>query len=100
MAGYKIAGPAGRTQEFAGGQDSTGTQQATVMTQKPQKQAVGFKPSSALDVMQQAGYHPNDGNSTSDAARQTFTGQLPSANGSSPSTYDAEDPQMKQRLAA
>jgi hypothetical protein len=96
MAGYQIA-TAGRNSEFAGGQAGNG-QQVTAMNQKPQKIA-GFKPNSALDMMQQAGYHPADGNSPDDAARQTPNGQLPGPNGSAPNTYDAETPQMKTRLA-
>lgn len=96
MAGNQA--PVSRTSEFAGGQTGNG-QPATAMNQKPVK-TISFKPNSALDMMQQAGYHPNDGNSTDDAARQTPSGQLPGPNGSAPNTYDAETPNMKTRLAA
>jgi hypothetical protein len=98
MTGYQIAGPSGRNSEFAGGQSGNG-QQVTAMNQQPKK--IGkFRPDSALDMMQQAGYHPNDGNSADDVARQTPGGQLPGPNGSAPDTYDAETPKMMTRLAA
>jgi hypothetical protein len=88
----------GRTSEFNSGMTGTG-QNATLMGQASTA-IVKFRPSSALDVLQQPGYHPQDGNSADDAARQTPQGQIPTSNGSAPDTYNAENPvNMRTRLA-
>ena len=58
-----------------------------------------FTPGSILNLYQQPGYHPEDGNSKFDAQRQTPGGQLPSPNAQSISNWQSSYPSINTRLA-
>jgi hypothetical protein len=103
------AGPAaspspdsGRTAHFNAGM--TGTKDVASSMNQPAKSdaytTMGFHPASVLDASQISGYHPGNGNSAADAARQTPAGQIADQNGSSASTWGALNPSFQTRLAA
>lgn len=87
----------GRTAEFSSGMNpqSSLEQSATRFN----SQVRGFSPTSALDAYETPGFHPSNGNSATDAARQHPGGQIPAVNGISQNTYNALTPDIKTRLA-
>lgn len=92
-----------RTSQFqlgmtGGGPRATSLEQVSVREQSEVPH--GFTPASILTAFQIPGYHPNNGNSSFDAARQTPTGQIPSPNAMSMNTWNGRNPStLRTRLA-
>jgi len=97
------AGDYGRSSSFHLGISGGGPRATSLETASSRQNALapqGFDPASVLDAYQMPGYHPQDGNSAFDAQRQVPSGQIPSPNGSSMSTYNVRNPSnIRTRLA-
>lgn len=92
----------GRTANFqlgmtGGGPRATSLEQVSLREQSEVPK--GFSPASILDAYQYPNYHPVSGNSAFDASRQTPSGQIPTPNAMSQSTWSARNPSMFTRLA-
>lgn len=103
MADYDSPGDVlpGRTANFEQGMSGGGPVASSLeaASERFNSQVGGFTPMSVLDAYQVAGFHPNNGNSATDAGRQTPAGPIATTNGYSQRTYDALNPSYKTRLA-
>lgn len=92
----------GRTASFQLGMTGGGPKATTLDQVSARENAEvprNFTPASILDAYQYPGYHPVSGNSAFDASRQTPSGQIPTPNAMSQSTWSARNPSLRSRLA-